>query len=258
MIDFHLIEHSVVKISHFLRPTVKCERAGQFFLGQTGFRRLTIQQPDFDHIATFGLPSETTSPQIRNEDESFQQTAAYAPIILEALCEDEMSSSIQSRIAVNAADGMPVKGDRCIRIATGNIMTMHPKLCHSGPLAQQGMGQRGAILQRQFSEFGVDIIGLQEGRLPKDLQTKGESYHVRTSAADSSGRYGSQCWVRDSAFLSIGASVPVCPRICYTMTKCGRPIFANVSADSPCRDSPPSVTVEFWSSLCRVLHDVKK
>ena len=163
---------------------------------------------------------------------------------------------VNSRVAVDVSDGMPVKGKGCIRIATGNIMTMHPKLCHSGPLAQQGIGQRGAILQRQLVEFDVDAAGLQEGRLQKDLQTRGESYHVRTSAADSSGRYGSQCWVRDSELVSIGASVPVCPRICYTMMRSGGVNFANVSAHAPCRDSKPAVRAEFWTSLSRVLHDV--
>ena len=54
---------------------------------------------------------------------SFQQAAAYKPTILNAMCEEEMSSSTQSRIAVKIADGMPVKGNGLIRVASGNIMT---------------------------------------------------------------------------------------------------------------------------------------
>ena len=69
LINFHLIKDGVVKVSEFLWPAVEGELASQFFSGQTRFGGLTIEQPDFDHIAAFGLSPETTSSQIGNEDE---------------------------------------------------------------------------------------------------------------------------------------------------------------------------------------------
>lgn len=75
-IDFHLVKDVVVKVGDFLRPTVEGESPSQFFLGQTGFRSLPIEQPDFNHVTTFGLSTETAGSQIRYQNEAFQQSAS--------------------------------------------------------------------------------------------------------------------------------------------------------------------------------------
>ena len=76
LINFHLIKDGVVKVSEFLWPAVEGELASQFFSGQTRFGGLTIEQPDFDHIAAFGLSPKTAGSQIRHEDEAFEQTTS--------------------------------------------------------------------------------------------------------------------------------------------------------------------------------------
>ena len=72
------------------------------------------------------------------------------------------------------------------------------------------------MLERQFADRGVHIIGIQEGRAKASHERMGTEYKMLTAAADPKGDFGVQLWVLHG--ITVLAWRAVSPRLLYAVT----------------------------------------
>ena len=82
-------------------------------------------------------------------------------------------------------------------VATANVLTLHPDEFRRAGSDVTSVG-RIAFLENSFAASGIDIIGVQEGRLPGDAEAIGTHYTMLRAGADSQGNYGVQVRIRNS------------------------------------------------------------
>ena len=75
-----------------------------------------------------------------------------------------------------------------LQVGTANVLTLYPEQDH----ASRYMGARAESLARQFHEYYLQIIGLQETRSRLDGHTMLDNYHVLSAPAQKRGHGGVQ------------------------------------------------------------------
>eukprot|EP00973_Karenia_brevis_P031038 4281514-Karenia_brevis.AAC.1 len=88
-------------------------------------------------------------------------------------------------------------------VATANVRTLLPQQEDRsyGKVAGVLLFSKVELLERQFADAYIDVIGVQEGRARSSHERTGHAYKMLVAAADPNGSYGVQLW------LKIGISV---------------------------------------------------
>ena len=76
-----------------------------------------------------------------------------------------------------------------LSFATANVSTLHPADFRSAGMDVLGVG-RIAALEEQFASAAIDILGIQEGRLPGDGEDTSLHYTMLRARADAHGSFG--------------------------------------------------------------------
>ena len=76
------------------------------------------------------------------------------------------------------------------------------------------------ILELQFHEARIDIVGVQEGRASATSVRSGLHYEMYVGAADADGQAGCQVWVARSLGFKLAQFIVVSPRLVYVTGHC--------------------------------------
>ena len=87
--------------------------------------------------------------------------------------------------------------EECLRFATANVCTLQPQELSSAVIDGPNLFGAGRIslMEKQFINAELDVIGLQESRCRGDTTLHGEHYKMYRSSAKQDGAGGVQCWL---------------------------------------------------------------
>ena len=189
---------------------------------------------------------------------SLQSKAMLDSNFLSTMSDEAIQTAVHgiSTAAVGGkAIALPKKLDGTVRFMSANVGTLLPKHQCEDPSSLQ----RAVVLQRYFSEYEVDYVGVQEPRQKGDLSFTSELYHVRTSSCNEAGSYGAQNWVIDNCDFRVTSEFPVSSRInCISSVIFNAVTVGNISAHAPTRDSDICVKDDFWNLLSKTIYQVIK
>ena len=136
--------------------------------------------------------------------------------------------------------------------ATANVLTLLPFQQARAYAAVSGICMRSKVtmLEMQFHQHGLDIVGIQEGRSPQAELTEGQHYTMVSAAADAHGALGVQLWVKHS--LPIVAWQAESPRLLHAVVgKRGYEVGCLV-AHAPHSMSAEPDRLQWWADLDRL------
>ena len=137
-----------------------------------------------------------------------------------------------------------------VTIATANPGTLRPgELRRRTNSAAQGMTSRTIELDAQFASKNIDIIGVQEARIPGTGVVRCCHYTVYRAPADENGCDGSQIWVRHQLAKFVTASTVKHSRIIRVTITLPRLAMHVISAHSPVEDAPMEAKDDFYNTL---------
>lgn len=142
-------------------------------------------------------------------------------------------------------------------MATANVGTLHPseERLASTRIAGTLLLGKVQILERQFNEAGLDVIGVQEGRARETSRKAGLHYDMLVGAADSKGGSGCQIWVDRRLGFEVSEFVVVSPRMIYATGRCRHDarMLQFVCAHAPTELAAPEVKDTFWGSVDKTI-----
>ena len=111
------------------------------------------------------------------------------------------------------------------------------------------------LLEQQFSDASLDIIGVQEGRSAVSQHRRGHSYHMLISAADQHGALGVQLWIRYG--ISIEAWLSLGPRLLYAVVRKSTMFSGFIVAHAPIEHADKHDKDSWWELLHVSLYNLK-
>ena len=131
-------------------------------------------------------------------------------------------------------------------VVTANVNTLCPKeysACRQPDLLSKGRKARATcrlgittsgrseLLEKEFNEQNVAIVGIQEGRVQTDQVIDGKHYVMYVAGASKCGSHGCQIWVHRGLLAKALSVEVVSPRLVIVVLKwaaearhrCGRP-----------------------------------
>lgn len=177
------------------------------------------------------------------------------------------------RLCVPAGPVDPAEGDAFLRcnlcVATANVQSVRE---HSS-----GPGQRCAVttkrLDQQWSQQGIDIVGVQEARTPQG-QDLSPHYNIYCSGVDiskGSAHFGCEIWIRKDAVIATandGTEIRMqsCkvivhvadPRRLILRISQGALEFVIASLHAPCLSSTNAISdiEDWWSETARLMRNL--
>ena len=97
--------------------------------------------------------------------------------------------------------------------ATANVTTLSPGKKFIANSKIVPLIGRTQLLEMAFDASKLDIIGVQECRIPSDQRISGIVYEMLVASCNEGGQYGVQLWVRRSPNLLIQSWMPRSPRL---------------------------------------------
>ena len=97
-------------------------------------------------------------------------------------------------------------------VATANVNTLLDARRVSDCLSLQTIG-RVQLLEMSMCSAGIDLVGIQEGRIQHDQQKSGIEYDQYIAGANAAGSYGSQVWVKRNGPFQVSSFIPLGPRL---------------------------------------------
>jgi hypothetical protein len=113
------------------------------------------------------------------------------------------------------------------------------------------------MLDTWFNEVGMDLVGIQEGRLPSAGRRRGVHFIMLCAQADQHGSGGVQVWVSINLAKHIVAEVVVNPWIMYVCLKLHFPLYF-VCAHAPHEGVSKQRKLDFWDKLDATLTGIRR
>ena len=101
-----------------------------------------------------------------------------------------------------------------LHVATANVNTLRPKY-DNDVQSERGVAvaARTQILEVLFSEAGLDLVGIQEGRAKVDGSRSGVCYDMVIAGATPMGSYGNQLWIHSHLRYKLQATIVHSPTL---------------------------------------------
>ena len=134
-------------------------------------------------------------------------------------------------------------------VATANVRTLlpHQDKCSYANVTGVLMLSKVQILEQQFYDAGIHVIGVQEGRAPVSQERVGHSYRMLIAAADQSGSYGVQLWVKLDVSVRLWREVG--PRLLYAVVRRSGVEVGFVVGHAPHESAACKSKDEWWQLL---------
>ena len=148
-------------------------------------------------------------------------------------------------------------GQAWLRTASANVTTLGPAEFRRNTKLGIDSTSRIEYLESRFAEWQLDIVFVQEGRIPQQGVSSGTFYIRHAAPGDKDGNYGSQIWFRQTTFKQATlASRVIGPRIILTRVAQGTEHFYALSAHAPTNVAPACDKFDFWKQLRNVIRDL--
>ena len=119
--------------------------------------------------------------------------------------------------------------------ATANVCTLNPQEFRSACVDVQGVLQSGRItvLEQLFSEASLDVVGIQEARIPDNHDRNGNQFRMICCGATDQGSLGVQLWLRLSSQFRTVMINPCSPRLLLAVLEKRRSRVITIVFHSP-------------------------
>ena len=139
-----------------------------------------------------------------------------------------------------------------VGVGTANVSTLNPKeLSRSSTRQDLSLTSRASILEEVFFEKALDIVCVQEGRLPDDAVHPSQHYTMSRAGVSPGGHQGAQIWLAQKLAKLVASTRAVKPRILLVFLKIVDVEIMLVSAHAPIEGSEDHGA--FWSEVENVL-----
>jgi len=151
-------------------------------------------------------------------------------------------------------------GGLTLRWASANVQTLLPHQ-EDRSYAKNTMSllrSKIALLETQFSENGLDVVGVQEGRSKASESKMGQYYRMLSAPQDQHGAHGVQIWVRKAAKLSVMRWNVVSTILMYVVLRLDNgATVVLLSAHAPHSGASRNVRDKFWNLIAVTVHELK-
>ena len=107
------------------------------------------------------------------------------------------------------------------------------------------------MLELQFFEHRLDVIGVQEGRSPHTEQTEGQHYTMYAAAVATDGSLGVQAWVKHG--VPVLSWHVTSPRVMHVIAGWAGYEVGYLVAHAPHSMAPETVRLGWWADLTALL-----
>ena len=135
-----------------------------------------------------------------------------------------------------------------LTVATANVCTLCPRTAGGEHVEGLLCIGRSALLEDVFSKNHLDIVGIQEARLPGNQDKSGRHYRMISSGATADGTHGVQVWLRLRSNFSVKHVVPLDHRILMAVVQVGDVLIIVVVGHCPV-EGDEEATAGFWRTL---------
>ena len=145
-------------------------------------------------------------------------------------------------------------------MASANVRTLlpHQEDTSYSRTSAALMMSSAQLLEQQFIESGLEVIGLQEGRSRHAVERSGFAYKMLASCADHGGQYGNQLWFSFKSRFQIVTWRTVSPRIMFAVLTRSQIAYAFIVAHGPTEAATPDTKRKWWELLDTTVREIKK
>ena len=203
----------------------------------------------------------------RRERSKWWSAYGYRPASSEEICKHKRISSppMYNGPDIEASPfkggcSVPANAPRLrIMCASANVQTLlpHQEGCSYFRNSAAMMYSKVEMMEQQFRDRGIGVVGIQEVRARRQERRDGVYYIMLISAADEFGALGVQCWIDRELNLHILQWKAVSSRLLFVVTVTPQGAVAIfLSGHSPTLHAKDDDKLNFWSSLSTVVGEL--